>query len=82
MARPIQTRLRYTRDRSRLAALEVAVEKDPRLTAEQKSSVSEAIRGLIQRFMELDSSNLGPLPVAEAAERKERRKRSVSAATA
>jgi hypothetical protein len=53
MARPVSIRQSYTGDRSRLARLELAVEKDPRLTPEQKSSITESIRRLVTLFMEL-----------------------------
>jgi len=64
MARPVTVRKSYTADRSRLVRLELAVEKDPKLSSEQKSNVTEKIRSLIQAFMELD----GDLGIANGAE--------------
>lgn len=61
MARPVRIRRSYTGDRSRLSRLEMAVEKDPRLSDGQKTEVSEHIRKLVTLLMELDSK-LPPLP--------------------
>lgn len=55
MARPVRVRERYTSDRSRLLRMEMAVEKDPRLSPEQRTAISEQIRKLVATFMELDS---------------------------
>jgi hypothetical protein len=84
MARPVKVRIRYTKDRSWLARLELAVEKDARLTSEQKGNATAAIRSLISQFMDLDSAFAPAAPVAPAAEasrrEKPRRKRAESVA--
>jgi hypothetical protein len=77
MARPVTVRETYTRERSRLSRLEMAVEKDPRLGPEQKSKAAASIRGLVQVLMDLDST-LGlapPLPADASAERGARSRR-------
>jgi len=67
MARPVTVRQSYTGDRSRLARLELAVERDPRLTKEQKMSITEVIRRLVTLFMDLGS--LPPLPEVSEEEK-------------
>lgn len=80
MARPVKVRIRYTKDRSWLARLELAVEKDARLTSEQKGNATAAIRSLISQFMDLDSAFAPVVPATEARREKPRRKRAESVA--
>ncbi len=75
MARPVTIRETYTRERSRLSRLEMAVEQDPRLGPEQKSKVAVSIRNLVQVLMDLDST-LGPGPSLPAEAQGERVARS------
>jgi hypothetical protein len=56
MVRPIRVRSTYTGDRSRLSRLELAIEKDPRLTAEERRAVGDSIRAVIKRLMQIDAS--------------------------
>ena len=79
MARPVSIRQSYTQDRSRLARLELAVEKDPRLTPEQKCSITESIRRLVTLFMELGTlPPLAALPRGLANGSRRRRQRTTT----
>lgn len=72
MARPVRMRKTYTGDRTKLARLEEAVLKDPRLSDEKKTQVLDQIRQLVGLLMGLDS-NLPPVPEGLArVERTER----------
>jgi hypothetical protein len=69
MARPVRIRLTYTGDRSKLARLEEAVEKDTRLKPEVKAEILDLIRKLIAAFMKLDAG-LPPVMPKELSSRR------------
>jgi hypothetical protein len=81
MARPVRVRKSYTGDRSRLSRLELAVEKDPRLSLDQRQALSEQIRKLVGLLMELDSK-LPPLPPTSDSPARPKRPRKRDTASA
>ncbi len=54
MARPVKVRDRYTSERTRLARLEEAVEKDPRITDAEKSALRDLLHRLTAVFTAID----------------------------
>lgn len=60
MSRPVRRRSSYTGDRSKLSSLELAIEKDQRLSDAEKQAVSTQIRKLVALFIELDSKYAPP----------------------
>lgn len=77
MARPVRIRERYTADRSRLTRLEEAVEKDPRVTAEEKIMLHDLLRKAVSLFITIDDRlhAMPALPSVSAASKTVRRGR-------
>ena len=55
MGRPVRIRDTFTGDRSRLTRLEEAVERDPRLSSEERAELVGLIRQLLAKLIGLDA---------------------------